>query len=99
MPLQNKAPIALTEEKVMKKFWLTIKWFLSYHGMSKPPTQSQILGWLRLGKVIYEYKCLVCKRTFWALSKKPTCPRLACYLIWHGGEYASKRKPKVNTST
>ena len=72
----------------MRKLWLVVKWFFSYNGMSKEPSWSLRLGWARLGRPVLELRCRVCKRTFWAVSRKQVCPRLACYLAWHNGERA-----------
>jgi len=80
-----------------RKLWLVIKWFFSYHGMSKPPTQAQLLGWTRLGKAVIEKKCRVCQRKFWTVRETQVCPRLHCYLVWHGGYNGDKGKHKEHT--
>jgi len=59
---------------------LAVKWFFTYHGMSKPPTPLQMLMWARLGKPVYKRKCSVCGSYYWTPKKSSICPRLKCHL-------------------
>ena len=80
----------------MKKLWLVIKWFFSYHGMSEPPTEGQFNFWLGIRKMpIIEKVCKVCDKQYWTPMKTSVCPRLRCYLTSNGGKNGNKRKHKV----